>query len=119
MFWTIQYHPDRRHAQILPCEKARFHIGGHEASLRPIVAIIADDQGFGGEQRTGLRSKVQCASSSYQFLYESGVAMHHAPISKANLFGYQNGSRTEAADERSRQAANYHDGTLARPFPAR
>jgi hypothetical protein len=58
MFWTIQYDPDRRHAQVSSCEKARLHVSSHEASLGPIVTIAASNKGLGSQQRPGVRSKV-------------------------------------------------------------
>jgi len=58
MFWTIQYDPDRRHAQVSPCEKARLHVSSHEAPLGPIVTIAADNKGLGSQQRPGVRLKM-------------------------------------------------------------
>jgi hypothetical protein len=58
MFWTIQYNPDRRHAQVSSCEKAHLHVSSHEAPLEPIVTIAADNKGLGSQQRPGLGSKV-------------------------------------------------------------
>jgi len=58
MFWTIEHNPDRRHAQVSSCEKARLHVSSHEAPLGPIVTIAADNNGLGSQQRPGVRSKV-------------------------------------------------------------
>jgi hypothetical protein len=49
MFWTIQYDPDRRHAQVSSCEKARLHVSSHEAPLEPIVTITAGNKGLGSQ----------------------------------------------------------------------
>src|SRR6266581_1750715 len=58
MFWTIEHNPDRRHAQVSSCEKARLHVSSHEAPLGPIVTIAAGNKGLGSQQWPGVRSKV-------------------------------------------------------------